>query len=172
MKKMALVLIFVLVITCLSSCKPKLPISFEMDLVATGSEDFTSYNEEFNFTKDNQYTNVINARNEEHLSELISSVQVELPSDICYATNTFLFAYGRKLTSISAVEMNGNGYILEVVFEEEYYEKQVFVYAIPKTNVYPFRWSIYRIKNNERVYWGTTVVDINQRIENSSSKFS
>ena len=147
----------------LSCCQPKLPIVFEIDLVATGLEDFTSYNDEYNFVEDNQYTNVLNARNEEHLVELLAKADTNLPEGMGDDTSTFIFTYGRKLASLSAIKKNGEDYILEVVFEEEYCENQVFVYAIPKTKVYPFRWSIYYLENSEKIYWGATVVEINQR---------
>jgi len=137
----------------------------EYTLVGETSYDPSFFYENLGFVKDSDCTACEFVRGEgyDHLDELSTEGKFEVPEGLNHDKYSYIVAYGRKIVDLEAVGKNGSDYILCVTFEQEHEGNVVFLYQLDKIPIYPFSWPLYIMNGNEKVYWGSSVTDINEK---------
>ena len=137
-------------------------IDVDFTLIGTSEYDPTHYYEDCGFVKDSPLTQWLFIRNEDYLDMLQEEDQFEAPTNLNFEDHSYIISYGRKIVEMWSERQYYDNVILSVTFEETYEGNQIFIYQINKLPVYPFSWPYYIRNGEERVYWGSDIVDINE----------
>lgn len=160
----AAILVACSIFTFIATRPPKPPFDLPFTLVAESDFDPSHAYESLGLVVGSEYTayEYIRGTGFDHLEQLAEEHHFEFPTDLDHSRYTYIVAYGRQIAAMEAVGTNGSNYILSVTFEESHRGNMVFLYQLDKILIYPFSWDIYIMDDENKIFWGDDISDINE----------
>ena len=100
----------------------------------------------------------------DRLETLEADYDFDYPDNLEFDKYSYVVSFGCQILSCWIDEMVGDEHILNIIYNPEFQGKKVFLYQIPKTQIYPLQWPSYIIKDGEKLKIATTPTDCNKSL--------
>lgn len=90
------------------------------------------------------------------LEKLEEDYGFQYPGDLDFEEHSYIVSFGCKVLECWSDRIVNNEYVLSVLYDAEYQGKNLFLYQLPKVNIYPLDWPSYVTKEGKQVQLATT----------------